>query len=142
MSGNRPRAGALHFTSAAREAVAAGDPFDWLYRGEFRRRSDERDLLAALLHAENLEDEYTRYTAGGGGAARRLGLLPPTGDTPPDWQRPQAVRDLCDLGWHGDMGGCRTTAALRLALLGEATTTAVRQAAPRHDDAVFSADGC
>lgn len=140
MSTQRARPGSRHFSLAAREAVAAGDPFDWLCRGEFRRRSDERDLLAALLHAEDLEDEYTRYTAGGGGAARRLGLLPPTGDTPPDWQTPQAVRDLRDLGWHGDMGGCRTTAALRLALLGAAPP--VSHEARARDEAVLGEDGC
>lgn len=142
MSDNEPRRGAGHFSQAAREAVAAGDPFCWLYRGEFRRRSDERDLLAALLHAEDLEDEYTRYTAGGDGAARRLGLLPAIGDTPPEWQLTQAVRELNELGWHGDMGGCRTTAALRLALLGEAVATSSPPLAPSHDEAMFSEGGC
>jgi hypothetical protein len=139
VSGTKPRAGARHFSLAAREAVAAGDPFDWVYRGEFRRRSDDRDLLAALLHAEDLHDEYTRFTAGGLHAARRLGLLPPAPDTPPEWALPRAARDLWDLGWYGDNGGCRTPESLRRALLGEMVATVPARAG---DDAAFSEDGC
>jgi hypothetical protein len=152
MSGNKPREGARHFSLAARESVAAGDPFDHLHRGEFRRRSDDRDLLAALLLAEGLDDGWAGYTSGGLHAARRLGLLPPTGDTPAGRALPTAARELCDLGQHADMGGCRTPEALRSALLGtvaprdyserDEADAGIPLAAWAGDDAAMSEEGC
>lgn len=103
--------GARHFSLAARESVAAGDAFDIREGGEFRRASDRRNLLAALLVAEGKEMQGP--TAGGGFAARQLGYHPD------NWQWHTVVRELCHLGELGDEGRCRTTAALRATLLGE-----------------------
>lgn len=110
MSGTRPRDGARHFSLAAREAVCAGEPFDSRLKGEFRRRSDGRDLLAALLLAEEQGHDMHGLTAGGRFAARCLGLDPDADRGP--------ARELVELGWYGDGGGCRTPEALRRALLG------------------------
>jgi hypothetical protein len=137
MSGTRPRDGARHFSLAAREAVAAGDPFNHLHKGEFRRRSDDRDLLAALLLAEGKADDMKGLTAGGGYAATCLGF------DPEGYVGKRAIRELCDLGQHADMGGCRTPEALRRALLGEGSAaTAVTALAARGGDGAFSEDGC
>lgn len=145
MTGTSPRAGSRHFSLAAREAVAGGDPFDHLHRGEFRRRSDDRDLLAALLLAEGKGGETAHLTAGGVHAARQLG------HDIAGYGGGRAARELCDLGQFADMGGCRTTAALRAALLG---TVAPRDYGERDEagagiplgdfgpDGMFSDDGC
>lgn len=109
----KPHPGARAFTPAARQAVAHGDPFDHRERGCYRRRSDGRDLLAALLLAEGKADEMTGLTAGGAYVGRQLGLDP---DTHP-W--PRALHDLCQLGWLADEGGCASPQALRVMLTGQ-----------------------
>jgi hypothetical protein len=105
------RAGAGHFSRAARESVAEAAPFDHLHHGEYRRRSDDRDLLSALVLAQDTGRDVHGLTAGGRFAARCLGLDPDTDRGP--------ARELVELGWYGDAGGCRTREALRAALLGD-----------------------
>lgn len=146
MSGTRPRDGARHFSQAARESVANADPFNHLHRGEFRRRSDDRDLMAALLLAEGKGGETAHLTAGGVFAARQLG------HDIEGYGGGRAARELCDLGQHADMGGCRTPAALRRALLGTVAPRDYSQgdeagagiplAAWAGDDAAMSEEGC
>lgn len=138
MSGNRPRDGARHFTVQARELVANSDPFSFLHKGEFRRRSDGRDLLAALLLAEGKADAMKGLTAGGRYAATALGC------DVEGHVGGRAVRELNELGWLADAGGCRTTEMLRAALLGE-TPMVSHEAAARQvarDEAMFSEEGC
>lgn len=114
-----PHPGALAFPLPAREAVGNGDPFSHRHGGEYRRPSDDRDLLAALLVAAGLAEALAGRTAGGAYAAMILGLIPAYRDSPPEWQQPQAMKDVTDLGWRGDRGEYRTREALRAALLGE-----------------------
>lgn len=144
MSGTRPRDGARHFTIAAREAVANGDPFDFLHKGEFRRRSDHRDLLAALLLAEGKAGGTEHLTAGGVHAARQLGFDVGARDgfAAERFVGGRAALELCDLGQYADMGGCRTREALRRALLGDALAAVPAIPAWAGDDAAFSEDGC
>lgn len=137
MSVNGMRDGARHFSREARESVCAGDPFDWLHRGEFRRRSDERDLLAALLLAEGKAEAMKGLTAGGGYAATALGF------DPEGYVGGRAIREISELGWLAGSGGCRTADSLRVALLGHGAAAPVPVAArPLDDDAAFSEEGC